>query len=75
MFGYAAMTIKFILIKFIEMTIKTVIVLCFLFSLLVWAAFFILLAVYHFDINFLIMNNCIDMGVGWDMEHKGCRWL
>jgi hypothetical protein len=64
-----------IFLKFIEIIIKVVIVLLFLVSLLAWVAFFILLAVHHFEINFLVMSNCLDMGMGWDREYKGCLWL
>jgi hypothetical protein len=71
------MMVKFlsIFLKLLEILIKTSIIACCAVAIFCWVVFFISFAVYHFDINFLDINRCLDMGMGWHKEHGGCRWL
>jgi hypothetical protein len=69
------MTIKFILTKFIEMTIKTFTILFFIFSVLLWMFFALTLLVYAPDMRFLQSDNCRSLGASWDQDLKICNWF
>jgi hypothetical protein len=75
MFGCTAMTIKFILAKFIEMTIKTFIIFCFSLSVFIWIVSFAFYALHDFNIDFMVIEACYDSGRQWNYNERICMWV
>jgi hypothetical protein len=64
------MTIKYVLTKFIEFIIKSLIVICFVLSTLTSLFFFVQAS----SIDYQKVISCLDLGIyGWDYEKRVCR--
>jgi hypothetical protein len=67
---------KFFIFKFIEIVIKTVVVLSCVLSVLMWIILFIFYARSGFDINFIAKDSCIDNTARvWNNEAGVCMWV
>jgi len=71
------MMVKFlsIFLKLLEILIKVAIVICFTISLLVFIYQLHLFTITDFNINFMDIDRCVDMGRWWNYEEKVCMWI
>jgi hypothetical protein len=71
------MTISFsrIALKLIEVLIKTVIVLWFLATILFLTLLYIFEVPSKFDIDFMAINSCFEVGRKWNYDEGICMWV
>jgi hypothetical protein len=67
------MTIKFILAKFAEISIKLFIGTYFIISTLIFTYFIIKIGL-NFSIDYWKVEICVDVGGGWNKEKRLCRF-